>query len=240
MVQTVIRLRRGREVHSLAYSPTAPELAIGSSNGRIYLWNTQRGTQHATGDTDRRDHRGRVQRRLGRVLNSRQAARGRLPRRDQRAARSRDGSDARLAVPGRARGCSETCCSPRTGNSSSATPARRRSGRPASQPCRASPARSPGATSRPPSGPVCCPAGRTSTSAPPLPVPRHPEARAVDGQALATFRSPSRRRTPPSAKHPALHHGGACGRWTRSAGRTARRGCPRPAARRFWRGSPGW
>ena len=35
------------EVHSLAYSPTAPDLAIGSSNGRIYLWNTQRGTQTA-------------------------------------------------------------------------------------------------------------------------------------------------------------------------------------------------
>jgi WD40 repeat protein len=35
------------EAHSLAYSPTAPELAIGSSNGRIYLWNTQRGTQIA-------------------------------------------------------------------------------------------------------------------------------------------------------------------------------------------------
>jgi WD40 repeat protein/class 3 adenylate cyclase len=35
------------EAHSLAYSPTAPELAIGSSNGRIYLWNTQRRTQTA-------------------------------------------------------------------------------------------------------------------------------------------------------------------------------------------------
>jgi WD40 repeat protein len=35
------------EAHSLAYSPTAPELAIGSSNGRIYLWNTQQGTQTA-------------------------------------------------------------------------------------------------------------------------------------------------------------------------------------------------
>jgi WD40 repeat protein/class 3 adenylate cyclase len=35
------------DAYSLAYSPTAPELAIGSSNGRIYLWNTQRGSQTA-------------------------------------------------------------------------------------------------------------------------------------------------------------------------------------------------
>jgi WD40 repeat protein len=40
-------VRVAGEVHSLAYAPTAPELAIGSSNGRIYLWNTQRGTQTA-------------------------------------------------------------------------------------------------------------------------------------------------------------------------------------------------